>query len=190
MIPSMAIGNHAIVRSIIGTTFYNTITTPIQGDRQTFKIRYDLLHAPVKTKQDGTVEYDNNPKLFNEFFNIDVQNIVDMPIGNQAKKENVKMHKGDTCYTLFDMTNNNLDFNLTNTITKKFNNIETVANKGEISFIIYNLFSGTIAFPGMSCNTWYHGVGVTPKPTGGSCYDMNGGSKAKPRIRNDEFRLF
>ena len=102
----------------------------------------------------------------------------------------IKKSNEDKCYYLHYMTNNNLDFDLINTITASKENVSTVANKGEISFIIYNLFSGTIAFPGMSCHTWYHGTGVIPKPVGGRCYEMNGGSKATPKLRNDEFRLF
>ncbi|MGI6680901.1 MAG: hypothetical protein ACOX3T_05405 [Bdellovibrionota bacterium] len=183
--------NHAVVKTIVGDTFYQTTLAPItkrnpmiRGERQTFKLKYDLLHAPVLEEDNG----EKYPKSFNEDFNKDVQNI----LNKKLKKDelNVDEIKGDTCYALFEATNNNLDFNMVNTLTNKYKNVSTLANKGEISFTLYTLFSGTIAFPGMTCHTWYHGVGVTPRPQAGHCYDMFGGSKATPKIRNDEFRLF
>ena len=186
LVPENQYKNYANPISRVGMKFYNTKVNARQGERQTFNAKYDLFHAPMKDKD----EDDNMPKLFNEFFNRDIQNIIDNEQGNQAKIDNVENVDGKKCYKIFQMMNNNLDFNLVNTVSNKFDNVSTTANKGETSFIIYNLFSGTIAFPGMSCNTWYYGANMSPKPSGGGCYEMNGGSRAQPKLRIDEFRLF
>lgn len=175
-----------VITNNMAPYFYLTLANPFQGKRQSYKSMYDVFHCPVVKSDDGK----KYPQLFNKFFNKDIQNIKE----NEAKSETINTVKGEECFTMAELLNNNLDFNLMNTISTENKNIKTVGNKGEISFTAYTLFTGAIGFPGQACPFWYRGENLILSPgarfVSGFCRAKNGGSKATPKFKADEFRLF
>lgn len=157
--------------------------------RQSFKTKWDLFHCPIYSADTST----KIPKSFNEFFNKDVNNVMEMDRlreGGAKLEAGSLLVKGDKCFKYEDMLRNNLDYLLVNTITPENKNMTTVANKGEISFTVYTLFSGTVGFPGMGMPFWTSGTGHVVG--GGIPYPFEAirPSTASPIILPKQFRLF
>lgn len=160
--------------------FFSKTTLGPKKERQSFKTKWDMFHCPIG-------EYDNGekqPKLFNEFLNKAVGEIMTLTGGGTGNTE------GKSCFKYENLLRNNLDLDQVNGILSKYNNVKTVANKGEISFTAYTLFSGTVGFPGQGYPFWKYGIGSSFGLPLSTNYQRKSDSKADPKILRQQFRLF